>query len=354
MRYDYLIVGQGLAGSLLSYYLIKRNHKVLVLDDPLQQQASAAAAGIFNPFTGRKLVKTWLADTLFPFLLNFYQELQDDLQIELIHRIPMYRPFTSIEEQNDWAVKLFDDRYNPYIESIVDQGSALSQVVNPLGGIMLKKCGYVDITSLIQGVKKFLNQNQALKTDHFNRAELQFDNNGVCYQGDKAQRIVFCDGPWMRENGLFDWLPLRPVKGELLEIETEKPLDLIINRGVFILPIKRKLCRVGATFDNRDMQWHTTESARNKLQQGVEKLLRMKFIITKQLAGIRPASLDRRPLIGIHPEYEPLAVFNGLGTKGVSLAPYLIESFYEFLEQGKPMIPDVAISRYFSLYYNKI
>ena len=219
---------------------------------------------------------------------------------------------------------------------------------------MLKRCGYVDLTLLIEGIGQYLKHREVYREERFQFSELRVDPKKVNYQEFEARRIIFCDGPWLKNNRFFSWLPLNPVKGELLEVTLAEPLDFIVNRGVFILPIMEKICKVGATFDNRNPDWLVTDQAKEYLIQQVEKLLRIPFTINKQLAGVRPASLDRRPLIGQHPEYEPLAVFNGLGTKGVSLAPYLIQGFYEFLEQGKPLIPEVAISRYFSLYYSKI
>ena len=354
MQFDYIIVGQGIAGSLLAHFLIRQDRKVLVYDDVDQPQASGAAAGIYNPFTGRKLVKTWMADTLFPYLQSYYKALEKELGIKILYELPMYRPFLSIDEQNEWGTKLYDNRFSPYIDSILSPQNSLAHVVNPLGGLMLKQCGYVDTLALVQAIRTLLMEASALAHERFNPLEIQVLDDKVSYQSHEAQRIIFCEGPWIGGNQFFEWLPMRPVKGELLEIELEQPLDIIINRGVFVLPYHGKYCKVGATFDNRNINWQTTEVAKQQLKQRLERLLRMPYKITKQIAGVRPASMDRRPLIGLHPEFEPLAVFNGLGTKGVSLAPYLIRQFYEFLEHGEPLNPEVTISRYFSLYYNKI
>jgi len=68
IEYDYLVIGQGLAGSAIALQLLKRNRKFMVLDQPHQNNSSAVAAGIFNPITGKKWVKTWLAEQLFPYM----------------------------------------------------------------------------------------------------------------------------------------------------------------------------------------------------------------------------------------------------------------------------------------------
>ena len=74
------------------------------------------------------------------------------------------------------------------------------------------------------------------------------------------------------------------------------------------------------------------------------------YKIVDQEAGIRPATLDRRPFLGVHPEFERLLMFNGFGTKGVSLMPYFSVKFCDFLSNDKELPEEVNINRYFSLY----
>lgn len=71
-KYDYILVGQGIAGTALAWHLIQAGKRVLVVNDSTRPSASLVAAGIYNPLTGRKLVKTWMADTIFPYAINFY------------------------------------------------------------------------------------------------------------------------------------------------------------------------------------------------------------------------------------------------------------------------------------------
>ena len=67
MMYDYLLIGQGIAGTALSYQLLKRGKNVLLIDKKRNDSSSRVAAGLFNPITGRRMIKTWLADKLFPY-----------------------------------------------------------------------------------------------------------------------------------------------------------------------------------------------------------------------------------------------------------------------------------------------
>ena len=48
----------------------------MIIDNNPSVSSSKVAAGLYNPITGRKMVKTWLADELFPNLSKFYQDLE--------------------------------------------------------------------------------------------------------------------------------------------------------------------------------------------------------------------------------------------------------------------------------------
>ena len=101
-RVDYVIVGQGLAGSCLAIQLCTRNKSVMVFDQPHLNHSTAVAAGLFNPITGKMLAKTWQADVLFPYFYSFYRHAESLLNKKFFFPIPIYRPFSSVEEQNEW------------------------------------------------------------------------------------------------------------------------------------------------------------------------------------------------------------------------------------------------------------
>ena len=52
---DFLIVGHGLAGSVLAHMLLERGQRVVVLEDKSLHSASKVAAGLVNPLIGPKL-----------------------------------------------------------------------------------------------------------------------------------------------------------------------------------------------------------------------------------------------------------------------------------------------------------
>jgi len=64
------------------------------------------------------------------------------------------------------------------------------------------------------------------------------------------------------------------------------------------------------------------------------------------MAAERPANMERRPFVGLHPLHPSVGVFNGMGTKGCSLAPYFAHEFAQYLAEGKAMTPAADVTRF--------
>jgi glycine/D-amino acid oxidase-like deaminating enzyme len=352
MEVDYIIVGQGIAGTVLSYTLLQQGSSVMVIDSGSVLTSSAVAAGIFNPVTGKRLVKTWEADRIFPFLETFYRDMEHTLQANFFHPMPVYRPYTSIEEQNSWTAKTSSPDLMPYTETQVNNQAYAHIMHNPYGGILIKHAGYVDIPVMLNAYRQYLIDRRSYLQVPFDYQAVELPDKQVLWRGIKAKKILFCEGTHNTKNPYFHWLPFEQVKGELLIVHIPgMNIDHIINRGIFIVPLGNDLYKVGATYAWDDLTWETTEAARQEITDKLKELIKIPFTVTGHQAGIRPASADRRPFTGLHPEYPGFGIFNGLGTKGVSLAPYLAHRFVEYLDKGKELAREVHINRYFSLYY---
>ena len=349
-RFDYIIVGQGLAGSAVAVQLMKLGKKILVVDQPGKNTSSRIAAGLFNPVTGRKMVKTWLADTLFPYLHTFYREVEERTGSSFFHPMPLYRPFISIEEQNEWMGKSADTAYIPYIDT-VHTGPAYPYVNDTFGGLLLKQCGYLDTTRYIRAVESWITHEQTMLHETLDPGKLTVTENSVAYGPYEARNIIFCHG--VQANPFFSWLPIRPLKGETIRIRTERTDPVILNRGVYVVPAgKPGVWRVGSTYKFEDQSPEPTAEARHELEEKVQVLTNSPYEVIGQECGFRPTVPDHRPLLGNHPERKPIITFNGLGTKGVSLAPYFSEILVHSLENNIPVNKLVDIERYKSLYWS--
>ncbi len=346
---DYLIVGQGIAGSLLAYELMKRDQRVMVVNQTWSQSASRVAAGLYNPVTGRKMVKTWNCDKLFPFIEPYYETLENEIQEKFLERTGIYRPFLSIEEQNDWQGKASDSGFKEYVSQVVLTSTEDAQVNDIYGGLILQKAGFVRLGKMLDAFRKFFSDKGSYLEGLFDLGT-SIDSEGIIYQDCKYRRVVFCEGEKSRNTKLFEWLPFRPVKGETLDLEINYSREQILNRGVFLMPVENNHFRLGATYNNQDLSYETTEQARMELLEKLGAIFKGQFDVVGQNAGIRPATKDRRPIIGNHPALDRVYIFNGLGAKGVSLAPYYSRQFADHLCFNSGLDKEVNINRFFSLF----
>jgi glycine/D-amino acid oxidase-like deaminating enzyme len=110
--------------------------------------------------------------------------------------------------------------------------------------------------------------------------------------------------------------------------------------------------RIGATYDHEDDGLSITEKAKAELTEKTQELITFPFNIVQQEYGFRPTTPDRRPILGRHPAMERVFTFNGMGTKGVSLAPYFSDVLTRFIENDEPINKEVDIERYKLLYWS--
>jgi len=342
-KVDYLIVGQGVAGSVLGIQLMDAGHSICVIDNGRSDTSTEKAAGLYNPITGRKMVKTWMADQLFVELEEFYARLEITLENEFLYPMTIYRPFYSHEEANDWQGKMSDEVYSPYIKDLTSSPSGLEGVKDEYGGIYLKKCGFVDLPILRKAARKYFQSRGVYYQEVFQYHNLELEGNSAIYKEIEAKAVIFCEGPRVLENPFWKDLPFRLVKGEILKVEANLNPDVILNRGVFVVP-KKDGFNVGSTYDHHTLDYEPSEKGKIELKNRLSKLVDAEFQIKDAVAGIRPATFDRRPLIGVQTDSR-VAIFNGFGTKGVSLVPFFANQFINYLEQKSELIPEVNVNR---------
>ncbi|MHA7878020.1 MAG: NAD(P)/FAD-dependent oxidoreductase [Bacteroidota bacterium] len=341
---DFLIVGQGIAGSVLALQLLKHNQRILVINNRKRNIASNIAAGICNPITGRGMVRTWLAEALFPYLNTFYREASQILGTQFWHPIPIFRPFLTYQERTEWLQKANQDYYAPFVKSVVGKTFHQEHIVRSYGGIVLNQSGYLDVQKFLKATRHYLSTRNAYTEADFFYDHVRFGEY-IQYQNIAARQIIFCEGPQAEHNPFFCALPFRLVKGELIRISGHQPLEVIYNRHIFVLPKAAHETVVGATYDWQDVSLAPTAKAREILEKKLCSTFNLSYNIYDQQAGIRPATFDRRPFIGVHPQFPQLAIFNGLGTKGVSLAPYFTKIFVEHLLLQRTLPRAVQLDR---------
>ncbi len=346
---DSLIIGQGLAGSLLAWRLLQRGERVVVVDNAHRSSSSTVAAGLINPVTGKRLVKTVGVDETLPVARESYRELEQLLGLELLVEKPMLRLFHSAQERERWQKRLTEEGYRPYLGEMLEPEELPPPVTASHGGGRQLQTAYLRTTPLLHGLREWLEQQQSYRQAQFDYGELKLEEGDVHWRDIHARRVIFCEGYKGAANPWFGTLPFQPAKGEFLTLRSDTTLpDLIINSGRWLMPRSDGLYRAGASYDHEQLDETTTAEARQMLLQALPGFLSPapEFEVVAQQAGVRPTTSDRQPFLGAHPNHSSVMIFNGFGSKGSLLIPWHVERMVEWLHETKPLPEACDIERY--------
>lgn len=344
---DYLIVGQGLAGSLMALNLLQEGKSVKVIDDGHQHSASKVAAGLINPITGRRHVLTWRFLEFWNYLTADYPRWQKRLGEFFFHEKPLLRFLRTEEEQGFFEQKVAGDDFRGITIEYPCSGVALAGVVAEEPCYRLHQSGYVDQNRFIKRVRYWLKEQGCIIEDSWSSSDFKRYPGSVTWKGNHASKIIFTQGFQNDTNPYFRGLPFRHAKGELLELRGPDDSDLsILNRGKWLLPLGEGRFRAGATYDLKQIDLSTSETGKREILHALRELVDWNLEVIKHQSGIRPALHDFKPVMGKHPWYPELIIFNGLGSKGSLQAPLLARELVDHLENGALLHPEADIERF--------
>lgn len=314
----------------------------MVIDKPELSSSSKVAAGIWNPVVFKRLTKSWLADEIVPVLLDFYTQSEKKLNCKFLDEKKIVKLFTEEQEVNLWKKKA-EGEMSVYLDPAI---FTLNEPIKSEAGFVLRT-GNIDTIKFIDAIRKYLKESGCFLEESFSHVNLTINENTVSYKDYKADSIIFCEGYLMRDNPYFNHIPLKPAKGDVLTIKCEGlSIDFILNKNMFIMPLGNHLFKVGATYDWEDLTDTPSEKGKKELTDKLDKILPYGYEIIKHEAGVRPSTIDRRPVIGkslIHPS---LQIFNGFGTKAVMLVPYFAKQFVSYLNGESSLDKEVDCRRF--------
>lgn len=342
---DYLIIGQGIAGSLLSYELLKKTDNILVIDKENPNASSLVACGICNPIVGKYIKKTWLVNQFFRQLLDTYKDIEDILSIKFMKEISIYRQYHTIEEQNKIIALSAEQEWKTYINTEVDNEHYRFFMDNELGGWETKNSFQINGSELLTNWRKYLTQKQKYENIDFDENKIIFHENYFEYEHIKTKKIIFCRGFEDSKSIFFESLPFALVKGEWLKIkiDTKQELKGIIIENCFLLPLENQEYIVGSTYHWDNLTEEISTEAKEELIEKLNHFIKLKYEIIEQRVGIRPATHTRRPFLGRTLEHQNMFIFNGLGTKGFSIAPYFAKQMAQYLDTNDENILDSEV-----------
>ena len=345
MQVDYIIVGLGLAGLAFTKELEDHGKSFVVFEDE-SQNSSIVAGGMYNPVILKRFTPVWNAVPQLEIALPFYEELETKLKGKYHYSVDIYRVFKSIEEQNNWFVACDKPKLSNYmIPEIIHEKH--EGIIADFGYGKLQKTGRIDTKKLLEDYRTYLSLNDKLRKEAFEYEALISCEDNVEYKDIEASKIIFCEGFGLQKNPFFNYLPMQEAKGELLIIHAPTlKVDFLIKAAVFVMPIGDDLFKVGATFNWKDKTIKPSKEGKLELIEKLESCITSPYTIIDHIAGIRPTTKDRRPLVGLHPEYKNLAILNGLGTRGVMIAPTVAKELFNSLERNTNIDSEISIARF--------
>jgi len=342
---DYLIVGQGLAGSMVACLLEMQGKNVLVIDNAHRTAASLAAAGIMNPITGKRLNRPHLVDQLLQIAFETYPRVERFLGGPIFQRRSVLRILQSEDETKQWKLRLASGEYAKYLGSTAVTDA--EYVENRHGGFEVAQAGLLDVPGFVRRTRDRLLLANKLIESNLEYGELRPSKNHVRWGDYTVNAVIFCEGYQMMHNPFFNSIALNPAKGEVLTLRANRFADeRIIQHEKWLLRTLTGEIKAGTTYTWDKLDEKPSPEARDEIERSLRSFARFDFEVTHQTAGVRPViKADNRPIVGVHPLETRIAVLNGLGSNGVLQAPFAARQLIAYLEAGEPIHPDFDVCR---------
>jgi glycine oxidase len=317
---DFVIVGQGLAGTALAWALLKRGARVRVIDREAGNRASRVAAGLLTPITGKRLAESWRWSELFPAARAFYRELEAELGCDFFREAPAVRLFQSEAERGRCRGALCE----------VPAGFRA-----PLGAFEMP-AARLDVSAYLDASREAFRAKGTYECADFDPCAPLPDAT-----------VVFSRGFDAREDPWFGGIAWNAAKGEILTVRVpELREERVIHFGGWLAPLGAHLYRLGATYTWNPLDTLTTPEARSELEAKLRAVLEVPFEVVGHDAAVRPVIDAGKPALGTHPRNARVACFTGLGSKGSLLAPFFAEQLAAHLCAGAPVDPEVDVRRW--------
>lgn len=341
-KYDIAVVGQGIAGTLLTYFLRQKGKRVFVIDNGNPITSSKVAAGIVNPVTGKNFIKSWRVDEFLPFAKATYDAIASDLGVPVYKSLNLLRCLHNVEDENNWLARTADDTVKNYMLAKYDNGAFKGKVRSPLNYGELQGTFFVDFKEILSGYKKrWLEEGNYLETS-FEYDALSHSVAGFTYQDICFDHIVFCEGYRCLMNPYFNNIDLKPTKGEVLMVHIpEAKFDKIYKDQIFIVPQGSDIYWIGSNYTRHPKDEMPTQEGIASLKKLLSSMLTIPYEVVDFKAAIRPTMQTRRPILKTHQSICGMHLFNGLGTKGASIGPFMASRMSDFIITGESKYLDI-------------
>ena len=346
-EFDFVVVGQGLAGTALAWWLRWTGARVLVIDREESVTSSRVAAGLITPITGQKIAPSWRFGELWPAALSFYERVEQETNSRFFVRRSMLRLFANDAEKATFSRRQTAGEFPVEVrQPIQNWNSDWFQVESD--GFEMSDGGQLDVVSYLDASRECFQRTssyQVCDLDVSRETEIQPEGVRIPALGVRAKGILFCQGISGVTNPWFSDVRFKPAKGEILTLRIPGLTEhRVVYRGIWLAAVGCELFKAGATYDWKSLDNQPTELGRNEIIGQLTEFLRLPFEVVNHQAAVRPIHHNQYPVLGRHPLHPQLGYFNGLGSKGALHAPYFGRQLTLMLINRGPIDPEVDLN----------
>jgi glycine/D-amino acid oxidase-like deaminating enzyme len=339
MRYEFVIIGAGIAGSAISYFL--QNKKVLVVDkEGICQKASNAAGAFLFPKVGFNTKYTKFVNEALLYSFKFYESIGIDTNKTGVLILPR-------DEKDIQKFKEYKKSFTlKYFEK--ENGFFFSD-----GGIVNS-----------EKVCEKLLENCEFKKEEILNIE---DKGGYYLLNNKieTENIILATG-W-EEILKIPYIKIRPVWGQRIEVETDISLQNHTHKNCSFSKNENGIVKIGATHERIwEDKAPNQVSAQILIDKANEITKLTNYKIYSMKSGMRAGSVDYFPIIGeiidtektlqLYPEVKKgripkeviykkgIFIINGGGGRGFSNYIYSAKILSESILNNK-IIPEYLDSK---------
>lgn len=339
---DYIIIGGGFAGFFLAHQLQKNNRSFVIFNGS-QISGSHISAGVCNPVILKRFSTFWKSKEQMDYLETIFSEIETYTGKNYLIHEPVARIFHDEAEKVQWNKNSNKEDLKPFLDNDFIK---LSSVENPVESGTVKNSCRIDVENFFKDLNNYFDSKNLLINESFDHESIDVENS--TYKNYKFCKIVFCEGIHTKDNPYFNTIPVLPNKGHCLEVKIDQAIDpYIIKKKHFLFSLSDNRYYYGGSYDRFDQSEGIDPEFVEELETGLKAFYKNDYSITGVKTAFRATVDDRRPILGTHPEFRNLHIFNGLGARGVLNGTYFSKVMFDYLENRIDLDPEIDVQRFY-------
>ena len=365
-----IIIGAGIIGLSISFYLKKNNFDVIVIEkDKAGTEASYASAGMLAAQSEFDFYENFMdfcikSRNMYP---DYCKDIEQASGISIEYKKSgMIRPALN-EDQEKHLKSNYEWQKKHGFEIEFLNGDKLREIEpklskSILSGLYTKNDGQVNNRKLVEALILANKKNNVKIIENCELKDYLIDNNKIIEvktdNGDiKADIVVNAAGAWssLISPGVIKNFEVKPIRGQLVALQSNKEImkkvifASILGKGGYVVPREDNTIILGSTVEDIGFEKRNTEEGINSILKTCFNILPefKNLKINEKWSGFRPLAEDNLPIIG-KTGIEGLILATAHYRNGILLAPITAKAITELIVNDKimPEIKDFSVNRF--------